>query len=94
MSSVMAAIMGPGGNYQPDREVSNEEDPDFGAAGLEDDTLGGGDGAGGSEEGGGMETWPDDDEEEDEPRPSWGAVNTGAGPSAGPSAQGGKRKRK
>ena len=68
MSPATTAIVGPGQDYQPDREVSNVDDPDLGAAALEDDAIGGGDGAGGSEEGGGVETWPDDDEEEDEPR--------------------------
>ena len=60
--------MGPGGGYQPDREVSDMDGPDLGAAALEDDTIGDGDVAGGSEEGGVLETWPNDDEEEDEPR--------------------------
>ena len=57
MSSATATIVGPGGDYQPDREVSDE-----------DDAVGGGDGAGASEDVGGIETWPDDDEDEDEPR--------------------------
>ena len=70
------------------------DDPDLGAAALEDDTVSGGNGAGGSEDGGGMETWPDDDDDEDEPRPARGAANTGAGPSTGLAAQGGKHKRK
>ena len=94
MSSTTAAIVGPGGNYQPDREVSNEDDPDLGAVALEDDIIGGSDGGGGSEEGGGVETWPDDVNGKDESRLAWGAVNTGAGPSVGPSSLGGKRKRK
>ena len=46
MPAAMAAIMGPGGVYQPDREVSDEDDPDLGAAALEDDAVGSGDGAG------------------------------------------------
>ena len=59
---------------------------------MEDDTIGSGDGAGGSEEGGGEDTWPDDDDEEDELHPARSTANIGAGPSAGPSARGGKRK--
>ena len=81
MSEATAAIVGPGGDYLPDRAVSDLDDPDLGAAALADDARGGGSGAGGAEEGGGMETWPDNDDEEDEPRPSWSSANTGAGPS-------------
>ena len=40
-----------------------------------------------------METWPDDDNE-DELCPARSTSNTGAGPSTGPPARGGKRKRK
>ena len=86
--------MGPGGDFQPDREVSDVDDPDLGAAALEDDAIGGGDRSGGSEGGGGIETWPDDDDEEDEPRPTRGAGKADAGPSAEPTARGGTRKRK
>ena len=68
MSPATAAVIGPGGDYQPDREVSDVDDPDLGAAALEDDAIGIGDGAGSSEDVGGIETWPDDDEDEDEPR--------------------------
>ena len=67
MSAATAAIVGPGGDYQLAREVSDEDDPDLGAVALEDDAIGGGDRAGGSEEGGGVETWPDDDDDEDKP---------------------------
>ena len=88
MSSAMAALVGPAGDYLPDREVSDVDDPDLGVADLEDDAVGG------SEEGGGVEAWPDDDDEEDELRPTRGAVNTGTGLSTGPSTQGSKRKRK
>ena len=86
MSLVTAAVVGPVGDYVPDRAVSDVDDPDLGAATLED-------GARGSEEGG-IETGPDDDDEEDEPRPSRGAGKTDAGPSAEPTARGGTRKRK
>ena len=50
------AIMGPGGDYQPDWEVSDEDDPNLGAVALEHNATGGGDGAGGSTGGGGLET--------------------------------------
>ena len=48
MSSATAAIVGPGGDYQPDWEVSDEDDPGLGAATLQDDAVGGGGEAGGS----------------------------------------------
>lgn len=88
MSSATAAIVGPGGDYLSDREVSDEDDPDLGVDALEEDAVGGGDRAGD------VETWPDNNDEEDDPRPAESTSNTGAGPSAGPFAQGGKRKRK
>ena len=94
MSKAMVAIVGSGGDYLPDRAVSDVEDPDLGATALADDAAGGGDGAGGSEEGGGVETWPDNNKDEDEPRPARSMANTGAGPSTRPSARGGKCKRK
>ena len=94
MSAVAAAIMGSGGDYLPDRAVSDVDNSDLGAAALADNTTGGGGGVGGSEEGGGVDTWPDDDDDEYEPRPVRSTANTGADPSAGPPARGGKRKRK
>ena len=62
-SDATAAIVGAGGDYQRDRAVSDVDDPDLGAAALEDTATGGVSEAGGSKEGG-IETWPDDDEEE------------------------------
>ena len=94
MSLVTAAIVGPGGGYQPDREVSDVDDPDLGPGALEDDVVGGGDGVGGAVDGGDMETWPDKNDDEDEPRPARDAANTGAGPSTGAAARGSKRKQK
>ena len=41
MSAAAAAIVGPGGDYHPDRAVSDEDDPDLGAASLADDATGG-----------------------------------------------------
>ena len=92
MSPATAAIIGPGGDYLPDRAVSDVDDPDLGAAALEEDAIGGGDGAGASEDMGGIETRPDDDEDEDEPRPSQSTANIGAGPSSRPPVRGSKRK--
>nr|XP_020160617.1 uncharacterized protein LOC109745887 [Aegilops tauschii subsp. strangulata] len=94
MSPATTAIVGPGGNYQTDREVSDVDDPDLGAAALEDDAIGGGGVVGGSEDGGGLETWPDDDDEEDEPRHARGTGKADAGPSVESAARGGTRKRK
>ena len=90
-SPATAAVVGPGGDYAPDRAVSDVDDPDLGAAALENTATGGVYGAGGSEEGD-IETWPDDDDEEDEPRPSRGASKADAGPSPEPTARGGTRK--
>ena len=84
MSKAMAAVVGVGGSYLPDRAVSDVDDPDLGAAALEDTATGGVYEAGGSEEGG-IETWPDD-EEEDEPRPARGVGRADAGPSVEPTA--------
>ena len=73
--------------------MSDVDDPDLGAAALEDTATGGVYGAGGSEELG-IDTWPDDDDDKDEPRPSRCAGKADAGPSAEPTARGGMRKRK
>ena len=94
MSEATIALLGPGGDYRPDRAVSDLDDPDLGAAALADDATGGGDGAGSSEEGGSMETWPDNDDDEDKPRPTRSTANTGADPSSGPPARGDKHKRR
>ena len=93
MSEATTAVVGAGGPYLSDRAVSDVDDPDLGAATLEDTTTGGIYEAGGSEEGG-IETWPNDDEEEDEPRPARGAGRADAGPSVEPTTRGGTRKRK
>ena len=93
MSESTTAIVGPGGDYLPDRAVSDVDDPDLGAAALEDTATGGVYEAGGSEEGG-IETWPDEEEEEEEPRPARAAGRSDAGPSVEPTARGGTRKRK
>ena len=74
--------------------MSDVDDPDLGAAALEDDAIGGDDGTGASEDMGGIETWPDDDEDEDEPRPARGTGKADVGPSTDTATQGGTRKRK
>ena len=94
MSEATAAVVGAGGPYEPDRAVSDVDDPNLGAAALEDDATGGVYEAGDSEEGGGVDTWPDDFEEEDAPRHTRGADKAVAGSSAAPTAQAGTRKRK
>ena len=93
MLDATAAIVGAGGDYQPDQAVSDVDDPDLGAAALEDTATGGVYEAGGSEEGG-IETWPDEEEEEEEPRPARAAGRSDAGPSVEPTVRGGTRKRK
>ena len=40
MSDTTAAIVGAGGDYQPDQAVSDVDDPDLGAAALEDTATG------------------------------------------------------
>ena len=77
MSEATAAIMGPGGDYLPDRAVSDVDDPYLAAAALADDATGGSGGADDSEEGGGVETWPDDDDDKDKPRPARSTANNG-----------------
>ena len=54
--------------YLPDRAVSHADDPDLGAAALEDNAKGGGGDVGGSRAGGGFEDWLDGDDEEAAPR--------------------------
>ena len=94
MSLATAAVVGPGGDYAPDRAVSDVDDPDLGAAALEDDAEGGGGEAGGSRLGAGLEDWPDDDAGEVAPRHQPGSGQPGASSSAAPDAQGGAKKRR
>ena len=81
MLDTTAALVGTGGDYQPDRAVSDVDDPDLGAAALEDTATGGVYEAGGFEEVG-IESWPDDDEDEEEPHPARGAGKVEAAPPA------------
>ena len=54
--------------YLPDRTAHDSDDPDLGAAALDDDIEGGGGEAGGSGLGASFDDWPDDDEAEVVPR--------------------------
>ena len=76
-----------------DWAVSDVDDPDLGAAALEDTTTGGVYEACGSEEVG-IESWPDDNEDEEESCLARGAGKVDAGPSGEPTARGGARKHK
>nr|XP_040249665.1 actin cytoskeleton-regulatory complex protein PAN1-like [Aegilops tauschii subsp. strangulata] len=78
--------------FLPDRAESDVDDPDLGAAALEDDAEGGGGGAGGSGLEAGLEDWPDDDAGEVAPRHQPGSYRSGASSSAAPDAQGGAKK--
>ena len=85
--------MGPNREFLPDWAESDVDDPDLGAAALEDDAEGGGGTVGGPRLGASLEDWPDDDEEV-APRPRPGASHPGAGSSAAPGAPGGGKKRR
>ena len=54
--------------YLPDRATHDLDDPDLGAAALDDNTMVGGGEAGGSGLGASFDDWPDDDEAEVVPR--------------------------
>ena len=85
--------MGPDREFLPDRAESDVDDPNLGAAALEDDAEGGGDVSGGLRLGTSLEDWPDDDEEV-VPRHQPGAGQPGAGSPAPPDAQGSSKKRR
>ena len=86
-------------DYVPDREDSDVDDPDLGAAALEADAEGGGEGAdGGLRPSATFADWPDDDADvEVVPRHQPRAGPSGQGGAkrrhAGPSAPGGKQKK-
>ena len=69
--------------------MDDVDDPDLGAAAMEDDVAGEGSDAGGSGLGAGFEDWPDDNEAEVIARRRPAPDHHGAGPSAGPTAQDG-----
>ena len=68
------------------------DDPDLGAAALEDDAEGGGGAAGGPRLGSSLEDWPDDDVWE--PAPSRPSGSNRPSSSAAPAARGGAHKRR
>ena len=81
--------------FIPDRTEHDLEDPDLGAAAMEDNTEAGGGQAGGEAGGSGLgvsfDDWPDDDEAEVVARRQ-PASGHGAGSSAAPPAWGGGQK--
>ena len=85
--------MGPNREFLPDWAESDVDDPDLGAAALEDDAEGGGSTVGGPRLGAGLEDWPDDDKEV-APRHQPGAGQSGPSSSTAPDAQGGAKKRR
>nr|XP_020164787.1 tol-Pal system protein TolA-like [Aegilops tauschii subsp. strangulata] len=89
-----AGAAGPECQFLPDRAERDVDDPDLGAAALEDDAEEGGGGAGSSGLGAGLEDWPDDDAGEVAPRHQLGSDQPGASSSAAPDAQGGAKKRR
>ena len=80
--------------YLPDRATDDLDDPDLGAAALDNDAVGGGGEAGGSGFGASFEDWPDDDEAEVVPRRQPVSDHQGAGSSVAPAARGGAQKRR
>ena len=84
--------MGAEREFAPDRMADDLDDPDLGAAALDDDAVGGGGDAGGSGFTAGFDDWPDDDEANPIPRHQPASDHQGAGPSGGPPAQGGAQK--
>ena len=83
--------MGPDHEFLPDRAESDVDDPDLGAAALEDDSEGGGGAVGGPILGTSLEDWTNDDEEV-APRHQPGAGQPGMGSSTPPDTQGGGKK--
>ena len=83
-------------DYVPDREVSDVDDPDLGAAAMEADAEGGGGGAEGDfRPSATFDDWPDDDAEgEVAPRHQSKAGHPGASSSAGLAGQVGAKKRR
>ena len=72
--------------------VDDADDPDLGAAAMEDAIVGEGNEAGGAGLGAGFEDWADDDEFEAAPHCQPALDHLGAGPSAAPAARGGAQK--
>ena len=78
--------------FVPDRATDDLDDPDLGAAALDDDAVGGGSETGGSGFIAGFDDWPDDDEADPIPRRLPATDPKGAGPSSGLTARGGAQK--
>ena len=87
--------MGPAREFVADWAESDVDDPDLGAAALEDDAEGGGGTAGDFRPSATFADWPKDNTEgEVAPRHRPGASQPGAGSSAAPGAPGGGKKRR
>src|SRR4051812_10374078 len=80
--------------FLPNRRVDDVDDPDLGAAAMEDAAAGEGGEAGGAGLGAGLEDRADDDEVEVVPHRQPAPDHQGAGPSAAPAARGGAPKRR
>ena len=80
--------------FLPDRTMDNVDDPDLGAAVMEDDVTGEGREAGGSRLGAAFEDWPDDADAEVVPHRQSAPDHQSAGPSVAPSPHGGMQKRR
>ena len=80
--------------FLPDRTMDDVDDPDLGAAAMEDDIAGEGGDAGGYGLGAGFEDWLDDFEAEVAPPRQPAADHQGAGSSIAPAIGGGAQKRR
>ena len=80
--------------YAPDRTVDDVDDPDLGAAAMEDAVVGDDAEPGGTRLTASFEDWPDDFETEVAPRRQLAADHQGAGSSIAPAASGGAQKRR
>ena len=80
--------------FLPDRTMDDVDDPDLGAAAMEEDVAGEGGEAGGSGLGAAFEDWPDDAEAEVVPRRQPAPDHQSAGPSAAPAPHDGAQKRR
>ena len=70
--------------FLPERATHDLDDPDLGAAALDDDIVGGRGEAGGSGLGASFDDWPDDDEAEVVPRLEPVSDQNGSGSLAAP----------
>ena len=78
--------------YVPDRTVDDVDDPDLGAAAMENAVVGDDAEPGGTGLTASFEDWPDDVEAEVAPRRQPAAKHQGAGLSTAPAASGGTQK--